>query len=724
MGLTRRLDRSTWAVGLALTCALALPASADAAWNQPIGGVSPINVSSIQDGSSPSIADVGGTPYVAWDEPDGTNREIRVSRLNAAGTAWEQVVGGASPINADPTRDASGASIANVGGVPHVAWSETDGTNFEIRVARLNGAGTDWDELEGGASPINQGATRNAAEPSLTSIDGVPYVAWREFDGVNTEIRVSRFNGATWDQVNPAAAASPINESNIRDANDPSLVGVEGVPYVAWSETDGTNREIRVSRLNEAGTAWVQVVGGASPINQSPTQAPGANEPSLTEIGGVPWVAWNENDATNDEVRVSRLNGDGTDWEQVVGGPSPINESPTRGGADPSLTEIGGVPWIAWFESDGVNFEMRASRLNGSGTAWEQPVAGASPINQSPTGAPLWPSLTAVDGVPFLAWSEFDGTNFEVRVSRLEPEFLNLSAIPTDTGATLLTEVRNFGLPHRIGFQFGSPGFGTQTPTMAASTADNEDVVTRQVSGLTPNTTYDLRPYALAGTAAPLVLGGAGQFKTAAQNGPGPQGSTGQTGASGPTGPAAGPQDFKLLVAILSVSRSKPRGVSLSYLATAGSSVTLEIERRSGSGARKSQILKTVTAKAKLGRNRIRWSGEIGGKAASPGRYTLRLRATSADGQKAKDTIRVTVPKPKSLTDQDRRARRDVRRDPADRTVVDPDAAVRGRATERVQEAGASPPMNGDAAVRARVLLQHVRQDRQRQDPGPDEPPR
>ena len=31
---------------------------------------------------------------------------------------------------------------------------------------------------------------------------------------------------------------------------------MEGVPYVAWVEFDGTARQLRVSRLNAAGTGW------------------------------------------------------------------------------------------------------------------------------------------------------------------------------------------------------------------------------------------------------------------------------------------------------------------------------------------------------------------------------------------------------------------------------------------------------------------------------------
>ena len=38
-------------------------------------------------------------PLCRLDRGHGTNVGIRVSRLNQAGTAWEQVVGGPSPIN-------------------------------------------------------------------------------------------------------------------------------------------------------------------------------------------------------------------------------------------------------------------------------------------------------------------------------------------------------------------------------------------------------------------------------------------------------------------------------------------------------------------------------------------------------------------------------------------------------------------------------------------------
>ena len=146
-----RGGRAIAVASLALVAAV-LPSSASAGWRQPVGGASPINHFDDHARAYASLAAVGGVPYVAWSEYDGTNSEVRVSRLNAAGTAWEQVVGGASPINHAANRDASEPSLAAVGGVPYVAWSEDDGTNYELRVSRLNargdglGAGGGWTE--------------------------------------------------------------------------------------------------------------------------------------------------------------------------------------------------------------------------------------------------------------------------------------------------------------------------------------------------------------------------------------------------------------------------------------------------------------------------------------------------------------------------------------------------------------------------------------------------
>ena len=86
-------------------------------------------------------------PYVAWHESAAEgNHKVRVSRLNAAGTAWQQIgtgcpgAGCTSPINHAANRSAFNPSLMAIGGVPYVAWYENELDDMDIRVSRLNAA--------------------------------------------------------------------------------------------------------------------------------------------------------------------------------------------------------------------------------------------------------------------------------------------------------------------------------------------------------------------------------------------------------------------------------------------------------------------------------------------------------------------------------------------------------------------------------------------------------
>ena len=574
---------------------LVFPAMAQAAWNQPVGGDSPINRSSTSFAGFPSQTSIGGVPYVAWSEQDGPGAEIRVARLNGAGTAWEEVVGGENPINHTDDQYAEIPSLTSIGGVPYVAWSEEDGTNQEIRVARLNAAGTAWEEVVGGDSPINHADNQDAFWPSLTPIGGVPYVAWYEVDGTNQEIRVARLNaaGTAWEEV--VGGPSPINEADDQNAFRPSLVSVGGVPFVLWEEFDPIEFDFdpRVARLNATGTAWEQPWSGVSATSGGIGQ--NGFTPDMTVIRGVPYVAWSEFGDTNAELRVARLNGDGTAWEQIVGGPSPINHADDRNAFSASLTSIGGVPYVAWREEDETNVETRVARLNAAGTAWDEVVGGDSPINHADDQDAFEPNLVAIGGVPYVSWRELDPSGVtQLRVSRLEPEFLSSSASFNDTSATLVTDVKTYGLSYPVGFEFG-PGLASSTST--AATSGDVDTITRTVTGLTPSTNVDYRPFATAGVPAPRVRGGTQSFTTSAQNGPGPQGPAGGTGTSGtdgapgapgaagtqgPPGPQGPPGRDALVTCTVKAKRGRKPKIkcTVTYPSAGARRVDLELRRR------------------------------------------------------------------------------------------------------------------------------------------------
>jgi hypothetical protein len=76
--------------------ALVVPLSARADWNQPVGGPSPINESATRNADAISLVEVGGVPYVVWNEdttqpPAGGSSQIRAARLSDDGLSWEKV---------------------------------------------------------------------------------------------------------------------------------------------------------------------------------------------------------------------------------------------------------------------------------------------------------------------------------------------------------------------------------------------------------------------------------------------------------------------------------------------------------------------------------------------------------------------------------------------------------------------------------------------------------
>jgi hypothetical protein len=592
----------------------------------------------------PSLAEVGGVPYVAWSEFDGTNYELRVARLDAAGGAWVQAWAGVSDsyggINQSTARDALHPSVASIGGTPYVAWRERDGTNQELRVARLDAATNRWVQPWAGVSDsyggINQrlGPEGEADHPSLASVGGVPYVAWDEWDDDSFEVRVARLDGDSWDQAWPGVSdtSGGINQSTTGLATPPSLASVGGVPYVAWSEFDGTNYELRVARLDDATGAWDQPWTGVSDtsggINQSGVRI--ALDASVAEVDGVPYVAWDEYDGSNTDVRVARLSAGA--WRQPWAGAGDtsggIEQTTTHSGDQPSLAAVGGVAFVAWRDSDGARYGVRAARL--SGDEWSQPWAGtdAGGISRPAARVAELPRLAEVGGVPFVAWREAGDTLAGTpRVARLEPELTSTSAVPSASGATLTAEVRTFGIPYPIGFEYGS-AFEHETAADPAPAGAETVTVGRRVDGLAPGTAVGFRPFAIAGVAAPRVLGPPGAFTTLG------------TGAADTAPPAfvgrvrVDPRTFAVTRRRGRARSARPRrGTTFRYRLSEPARVVFTVERRVG---RRFARVGAFAQRAGAGANARRFSGRIGGRKLRPGRYRAILGATDAAGNRSR----------------------------------------------------------------------------------------
>lgn len=473
---------------------------AEAAWHELVGGANPVNHVSLSQGDHPSLAAVDGVPWIAWDESAGvSNSEIHVAKLNAAGDDWVEV---GSPLNHSASANAVGPSLATIAGVPYVAWVEDDGTNLEARVAKLNGAGTGWTEIDAGspANPINHDSGKSAGSVSLADVGGVPYLAWSEETGVNeAQVWVDKLSGGSWTQV---GGTSPLNYDPDQQAGGSVITAIGGVPYVAWVENYG-NGQVHVAKLNGSGTGWAMLGAGASPINRGDPQNAGlgAYGPDLIGVGGVPYVAWNEIVPSAPlEVYVSRWSG--TAWDPVGTGSDPVSGGGASPAYGPALASIGGIPYVAESEYNNGQ-EIWVKRFNG--TAWDAVDAASNPINGTYGADGLSPDLVASGGAPVVAWSQSEDTGQQIRVSTDDPpiSFSSATYEASESAGTLDVNVQRSGGAGRATVDYATadgtahqPGdYGASSGTLAfapGETSKTFPVAIVDDSSPEPDETVDL----------------------------------------------------------------------------------------------------------------------------------------------------------------------------------------------------------------------------------------
>jgi hypothetical protein len=405
--------------------------------------------------------------------------------------------------------------------------------------------------------------------PSIADVGGVPYVAWQELISGTSQIVVKHFDGSTWTQV-----ASSLNFDATRNAERPSIASVASTAYVAWDESSGTTNQLYVKRFD--GIAWMMVGGGS--LNFDATRY--SYSANMASIGGTPLVGWQEHNGTASQIRVRRFNG--SNWTLVGGS---LNLDPAKGAFffDPSITDIGGVPYVTFQEND--------------------------------VG------------------------NFQIRVERLEPDVLSESATPTPTGATLSAQLNDYGVPLPVGFEFGpSSAFGGQT-ALQSTAGDGVSTVTQTIAGLTPATTYLYRAFGSDGVRE-TSRGATQSFMTLALPPPPTRApmtnatlsALSETNSVFAVGAASTPLSAQ-------TARRHARGTTFSFRLDQAATVKLAIQAQSSGrrvhgrclpnsrgGRRKPRCTRMTTVAilsrgAHGGLNKVAFSGRISGKALKPGRY-------------------------------------------------------------------------------------------------------
>ena len=241
------------------------------------------------------------------------------------------------PTRASPTSAARSTSPgANVGG-----------TDYDVYVS------SSTSPAPAGSTSVARSTTRRPTTPSVRA--SPRSAACPGWPGSNTTapVRAARRkaagHGDGW--IGVVGGADPLNHDPTQNA-----CGIRASPTSAACRTSPGRRPvpntnealIRVSRLNADGTAWVRGRGRIQPDQPGSLRAGRRPQPHRDRRRAVRGLAKGYGDP---KIHVSKGTTPGPRGPRSAPAPAPINHDPTKYASSPSLTAIGGVPWIAWSES-------------------------------------------------------------------------------------------------------------------------------------------------------------------------------------------------------------------------------------------------------------------------------------------------------------------------------------------------------------------------------------
>jgi hypothetical protein len=191
-------------------------------------------------------------------------------------SVWADWVQDGGALNVSTSQNASGPVVVNANGTPYVAWLEMNsGSINQIYVKHWTGSGYVQD-----GSSLNIDSGLNAHAPlSMTVANGIPCIAWYEGGPNIMQIYVKTLTSGNWAQV-----GGSLNVNTAQNAVYPSMAIYNGVPYVAWAESNGTTFQVYVKHWS--GSGWVQDGGS---LNVAATQEAWYTAIAIT-ASGTPYV--------------------------------------------------------------------------------------------------------------------------------------------------------------------------------------------------------------------------------------------------------------------------------------------------------------------------------------------------------------------------------------------------------------------------------------------------
>jgi hypothetical protein len=192
-----------------------------------------------------------GFAWLAWTDASQPDTEIYVRRFD--GNFWAEAgTSGASVGGVSNNNNASYAPSLAVGPslTPHLAWVDGNTGAADIYARYFNGSG--WVDA-GTGSAAGGGVSNDSADSVDPSIgvapDGSAYLAWTSIGNSSAEVFVKRLGGGAWQDVGGGSAqGGGISRTSTFSGNSSVSITPTGIPYVAWGENLGSNSDIYVRR--------------------------------------------------------------------------------------------------------------------------------------------------------------------------------------------------------------------------------------------------------------------------------------------------------------------------------------------------------------------------------------------------------------------------------------------------------------------------------------------
>jgi photosystem II stability/assembly factor-like uncharacterized protein len=346
-----------------------------------------INLIKSRNASHPSLADNGTHLFAVWSEDNGAGKGlIRSAVFDNTTTSWDFQISNFQPLNNSTSYSANNPQLLHNNSSLYAIWSENNGTANQVRVKQFDNSSS-WnlvDNIGSSTTGINKDTSKNALNPKMHNFNSEIYAAWSESDGTASQIRVAKFDNSTsWSFVD-GNSSTGINKATGKNATEPAMAVLNNKLYIAWSETNADNRtQIRVKSYDGSSWSFVDGDNATKGINKDYTQ--NASFPHLVKVtdenivrstdNGISWnnetsnssssklyAVWLEENG-NTQVRVAEFDGTST-WSFKDGdGYDGLNINTAKITGKPSTAAYLNKLIVAWSEINNLGVsQIRVAR--------------------------------------------------------------------------------------------------------------------------------------------------------------------------------------------------------------------------------------------------------------------------------------------------------------------------------------------------------------------------